>query len=305
MKAMTDRPLLTIAISSRNRAAKLDSQIQWAVDAIDGHWDECQLLVADGASTDATPAVCEKWKAKLGDKFTLARAEVNGGLVAGICFSIEQSAGEYVWTVGDDDIIRADAATTVLNALRRNTGLGLLHLNHRIVDGLSGKLVEERFYPWTEDQHAEPGQGLIEKCLLHYEGGLQFMTANVVRRDLAMEAIKSWPEGPRNLSMPIYIYSCAGKDAPALVVASPALDCVYHLSSWYDRATCVYYKDSPEVLLRLARLGFDRRVMSRVLLKRLRFKIITAKALTKFFLEFPGEFTRSIPYYLRALKDIV
>jgi hypothetical protein len=70
---MTDRPLLTIAISSRNRAAKLDAQIRWAAESIDGRWDECQLLIADGASTDRTPAVYEKWKAELGERIKGAR----------------------------------------------------------------------------------------------------------------------------------------------------------------------------------------------------------------------------------------
>jgi glycosyltransferase involved in cell wall biosynthesis len=302
---MTGRPLLTIAISSYNRAAKLDSQIRWAAGSIEGRWDECQLLVADGASTDETPAVCEKWKAELGEKITCLRLPVNRGIVPGICFSIKEAAGEYVWTVGDDDLLRADAVTTVLNALRQNPSLGLLHLNHRIVDGISGELMEDSFYPWAEDQRADPGRELIEKCLMHHEGGLQFMTANVVRRDLALEAIGRWPEGSDNLAMPIYIYSYAGKDAPALVVARPALDCVYNLSSWYDRAGCVLYKDAPEVLLRLRQEGFDRRVMSRVLLKRLQFKVITGKMLTKFFLKFPVEFTKSIPYYLRALRDAI
>ena len=102
MKAMTDRPILTIAISSYNRAAKLDSQIRWAAESIAGRWDQCQLLIADGASTDETPAVCEKWKASLGEKITCLRLPVNRGIVPGICFSIEESAGEYVWTVSDD-----------------------------------------------------------------------------------------------------------------------------------------------------------------------------------------------------------
>ena len=131
------------------------------------------------------------------------------------------------------------------------------------------------------------------------------MTANIVKRELALEAIKSWPECYDNLAVPIFIYSYAGKDAPARVVARPVLDDVYNLSSWYDRAGCVLYKDVPEVLLRLRELGFDRRVMNRVLLKRLRFKVYTGKALIKFFLKFPVEFTRSVPYYLRALRDEV
>jgi glycosyltransferase involved in cell wall biosynthesis len=299
---MTDIPLLTIAISSRNRAAKLDSQIRWAADGIDGRWDQCQLLVADGASTDSTPDVCRKWKAELGENFTCVRQPENLGLVAGICFSIEQAAGEYVWTVGDDDFMQTDGVTTVLNALQEERELGLLHLNYRVVDGINGALLRESFYPWKEDLRAAPGQGLIERCLLHDEGGLQFMTANVVRRELAMEAVRLWPDGINNLAMPIYIYSYAGKNASARVVSRPTLGDAYNLSAWYDRSTCVYYKDVPEVLLRLKQVGFDRQVMNRLVLKRLRFKVNTGKALVKFFLKFPGDFTRSIPYYVRALR---
>ena len=300
---MTKRPLLTIAISSFNRAEKLDAQIGWAVRSIGGRWAECQLLVADGASTDGTPAVCERWKAELGEKITCLRLAVNRGIVAGIFFSIEQAAGEYVWTVGDDDLIRDDAVTTALNALREDRRLGLLHLNHRTVDGRNGALLQETFYPWQEDQHAAAGRELIEKCLMHHEGGIQLMTANIVKRELAMEAIKRWPEGYQNLSTPIYIYSYAGKDASVRVVSKPALDCVYHVSSWLARSACVYFKDTPEVYMRLKEVGYDRRVMNGMILRRIRFELITAKALTKFFLKFPLEFTRAIPHYLCALRD--
>ncbi len=302
---MNNRPILTIAISSYNRAAKLDAQIRWAVGSINGRWDECQLLVADGASTDQTPVVCNKWKSELGDNITSLRLPVNNGIVAGIYFSIEQAAGEYVWTVSDDDFIREDAVTTVLDALQEDKRLGLLHLNHRIVNGLNGNLMRESFYPWTEDQHANPGQELIEKCLTYDEGGIQFMTANIVNRKLAIESIESWPEGYKNLATPIYIYSYAGKDAAVRVISNPALDCVYNLSAWYDRSTCVFYKDAPEVMLRLKQVGFDRQVMNRLVLKRLRFKVITGKALVKFLLKFPVEFTRSIQYYISALRDWV
>ena len=300
---MTERPLLTIAISSYNRAEKLDAQIQWAVGSIKGRWDECQLLVVDGASTDRTPAVCEKWKAELGDKITCLRMPVNRGIVAGIYFSIEQSAGEYVWTASDDDFIRENAVTTVLDALREDKELGLLHLNHRIVDGINGALLRESFYPWSEDQRANPGQELIEKCLMFNEGGLLFMTANIVKRDLAVEAIRRWPEGYKNLATPIYIYSYAGKDASVRIISKPALDCVYNLSSWMDRGGCVYYKDGPEVYLKLKEAGYNKRVVKQVILYRLRFKLITAKALTKLLLQFPLEFTRAIPHYVRALTD--
>jgi len=69
--------LLTIAIPTYNRAKQLDRQLNWAVNAIAGRWDEVELIVSDNASLDETPEICQKWYAQTGGRARIIRQPRN------------------------------------------------------------------------------------------------------------------------------------------------------------------------------------------------------------------------------------
>src|ERR1700754_341976 len=182
MAEITEKMRLTIATPTYNRAAHLDAQLRWAAASITERWEQCQLLVSDNASTDETQAVCEKWRAQLGDKLHLVRQASNLGLAGNIAFCINHAAGEYVWTVSDDDVMQPRAVTTVLAALDARPGLALLHMNFRTVDAPSGRVTRDQFYSHSEDSYASPAIKLVEQCLLHDDSGIMFMSVNVMKR---------------------------------------------------------------------------------------------------------------------------
>ena len=55
--------------------------------------------------------------------------------------------------VSDDDPIAPEAVTNVLAALEQSPSPGFLHLNYRTINFYDGAVVQERVYPWLEDQH--------------------------------------------------------------------------------------------------------------------------------------------------------
>src|SRR5687768_78768 len=60
--AITMSQLLTIAIPTYNRAAKLEKQLSWLSRNLVELEGECALIVSDNASTDDTAAVCHRWR---------------------------------------------------------------------------------------------------------------------------------------------------------------------------------------------------------------------------------------------------
>mgnify|MGYP002777010456 FL=1 len=58
--------LLTIAISTFNRAQTLARQIVWLAKVIKGFESECKVFISDNCSTDNTQDVIDKWQSELG-----------------------------------------------------------------------------------------------------------------------------------------------------------------------------------------------------------------------------------------------
>lgn len=285
---MLTSPLLTIAIPSYNRSAKLDAQIRWAAEALEGAWECCQLMVSNNASSDDTAEVCASWKERLGERFSYVNQPTSLGLVGNVAFCLENALGRFVWVVGDDDDLRPDAVAVVIEAIRRRPDLGLIHLNHRAVSGFDQSIVYERFYPWQDDRWAEDGRDLMEACIAHREGGVMFITALIVRKDLAIEAMAAWPEGLRNLAYPLYISAFAAMGRPMLVTGRTLCDSLYYVNSWANLSVQVEYHDVPQVYLRLAVMGYNRQLM-RALVRR-RVEARRLKALVKLALRHPRLF---------------
>src|SRR6185295_11152669 len=112
-------PFLSICIPTFNRADRLRVSLQAVVPQVAEHLDEVELWISDNASQDETPVVVEEAKA-LGD-FNYSRNQSNIGLVSNVIkATTELARGEFVWVLGDDDLLRPDAVTRVLEALKRN-----------------------------------------------------------------------------------------------------------------------------------------------------------------------------------------
>jgi len=94
-----DRPLVTIAIPTFNRAALLRGCIQ---SALSQTYANIELLISDNASTDDTPKVLREFDDK---RLRVLRQQTNLGLLPNFNACLEAAAGEYVVFVSDDDQI--------------------------------------------------------------------------------------------------------------------------------------------------------------------------------------------------------
>ncbi len=168
-----ERPLLTIAIPTHNRAAYLRQSLDALLPQLAGR-RQVELLISDNASPDSTPSVVQSFMER-GLCLTHKRNEVNIGADANFLQCYELARGEYVWIVGDDDVISPGAIAQILGVLEKRkydlVGLGSYGFSGDGVPEprkLKGKTIE--FANGTE-------------FALRVYTGLAFITGNIVRKD--------------------------------------------------------------------------------------------------------------------------
>ena len=115
----TDRPLLTIAIPTFNRAAYLRELLSSLHGQLIEH-PNVELLISDNAGTDNTPAVIEEFSNR-GLPMRYIRNEVNIGPDANFLQCYELAAGKYVWVFGDDDVMLEGGLSNVVKLLEQES----------------------------------------------------------------------------------------------------------------------------------------------------------------------------------------
>lgn len=121
-----DRPLLTIAVPTWNRASLLTELLTTLAPQLAGlPTEEVELLISDNGSTDATSDVVARF-ADQGLRLHHHRHPVNIGSDANFISAFKMARGTYLWLFSDDDIIVPGAVDDLLNHLR-HTELDLVY----------------------------------------------------------------------------------------------------------------------------------------------------------------------------------
>src|SRR5947209_8347180 len=114
-------PLLTVAIPTYNRAAKLRIQLDNLASQLT---PETQCIIFDNASTDATPKIA---KSAQSPRVSYFQAAQNTGLVGNIIRCFENCSTEWLWILGDDDPISPEAIARALPLIRGAVQYDFIH----------------------------------------------------------------------------------------------------------------------------------------------------------------------------------
>ncbi len=122
-------PLLSICVPTFNRAALLDVCLASVLPQVAAFSAEVECVISDNASSDATRAILAKYQ----DRFSFLRVhrnEANIGIIGNITkVASELARGEFVWLVGDDDVLVKGAVERVLQRLRQSPEVDLVAFN--------------------------------------------------------------------------------------------------------------------------------------------------------------------------------
>ncbi|MBF05409.1 hypothetical protein CL644_01745 [bacterium] len=101
------KPILSICIPTFNRAGYLHDcleSIALQVCKDESFNSQIEVVVSDNASTDETKSVVDEYKNRF-TNFTYTRNEENLGFDLNILNVVRSASGEYIWYLGDDDLI--------------------------------------------------------------------------------------------------------------------------------------------------------------------------------------------------------
>ena len=128
MPNLKPRPLLSVCISTYNRAAWLSLSLKNLQRLLPTPLPEVEILVCDNTSTDSTPDVVQPFLGRA--DFRYVRNDENVGMLGNLRVTANHARGQYVWILGDDDLLKQGSIERVLDALRRNPRVALVYLNY-------------------------------------------------------------------------------------------------------------------------------------------------------------------------------
>ena len=122
-----DKPLLTIAIPTYNRASWLDLCLSQIVKQADSHGKLVEILVSNNNSPDNTDEVVSKYISS-GFAITYIKNTANIGSDRNLLQCFRRSSGKYVLVMGDDDVLLDSVLENIVSILKRGD-YGVVFLN--------------------------------------------------------------------------------------------------------------------------------------------------------------------------------
>ena len=128
---MSTSTLLSICIPTYQRSALLRVMLETLMPQVAAVGDVVEVCIADNASTDETGSVIEAARAAHPDaRVTYTRHAENRGAIRNLIgCATEQATGQYVWAIGDDDLLLPGAVARVVTALRAHPDIQLFYAN--------------------------------------------------------------------------------------------------------------------------------------------------------------------------------
>jgi FkbM family methyltransferase len=122
------RPLLSVCISTYNRAKWLALNLRNLANLLPNPIEEIEIVVCDNTSTDDTQEVVKPYLPRT--DFRYYRNPENVGMLGNLRVTAHHARGQYIWILGDDDLVRPGGIENVLQAIRKNPELALVYLNY-------------------------------------------------------------------------------------------------------------------------------------------------------------------------------
>jgi glycosyltransferase involved in cell wall biosynthesis len=283
----------------------LDAQLDWLSQELVGFEHECDIVVSDNCSTDNTPQVIESWQRRFNGRIsvTAVRHDYNIGGMPNIVHAISLAKGTFVWSLGDDDPIQRGAVPYILGKINEHPNLSLILLNGCGRDGVTNKILQERWFESSTDRPSKNSASEFEVFLDKYMGGVLFISAAVYRTALVHQAFATWPECTTNLASQAYwVAYCAARGS---FIVTPQLftEATMRIGFTDNDPTWSFnliYRGIPEVYIRLMRSGYSKSFCFQMMLRNVR-SLSAWRVLGGCVRRWPLFGIRGLVYYVRWL----
>jgi len=180
--AVTDKPLLTIAVPTYNRACYLRRSLTSVLSQSAGYGDDVEIIVSDNCSSDDTVAVVEEFICA-GHRISLLKNPSNIGPDGNFANCFQAARGKYFLLFSDDDVLLDGTLDQVIGLLRQGE-FGVVHLGAYF---FNKDLVAER-------PRRPKGKQVIYRDVAKFAGAVNiwftFISCNVINRELLGDSVQ-------------------------------------------------------------------------------------------------------------------
>lgn len=198
---MENKLLISVAIPTYNRAGILEKLLQRLVLQTENLQEVIEICVSNNGSQDNTAQIISDFVKKYPNLIRARQNDTNLGFDENIVKVIEMSKGEFIWLLGDDDIIVDDGILKVINFIKsyadKNTGLIILR---------SGTLVGDNYLSAVEKD--KPQMYPIAKTeLMGTSSNNSFISVLLINNNFVAKIIKEESEAIKMAKGNYYIQS--------------------------------------------------------------------------------------------------
>jgi len=123
--------LLSVCVPTYNRSHLLKVMLQCVLPQINQNSDFVEICISDNGSSDDTATVVEESR-NMGP-LVYSRNPSNLGYAGNVAvLTTKLARGEYIWLVGDDDLLLPGAVSEILHMIQTHDDIAAFHLNLRI-----------------------------------------------------------------------------------------------------------------------------------------------------------------------------
>ena len=245
---------LSICITTRNRAEFIGATLE---SILSQSTSNCEVVVVDGASVDATESVVGRLTAQYSN-LRYHRQVVNNGAERGFDEAVRLASGEYCWLMPDDDLLKPGAVAAVLETLRREPSLVVVNVEYK--DFEMSRLVHlpGLDHPIAADREFAPADldGLFDatRRLIRYLGSV------IIRRSLWLSREKERYFGSYWAHIGVIFQERL--PGPAILLAAPLVSVRLHNQSWLQDFFAIFNVHWPALISSLALSESTRRIYS-------------------------------------------
>lgn len=136
---------LTICIPTYNRIQHLCASLDILISQVNEKQSEVNILISDNASTDNTETIVKERYLINSECIFYFKMPHNCGPENNFEFCVSQSNSEYVYLLGDDDLVSPFFVDTILSLLEKYKDVYFFHFNYLIVNpkSLNTQLVND------------------------------------------------------------------------------------------------------------------------------------------------------------------
>ncbi|MCX6720722.1 MAG: glycosyltransferase family 2 protein [Candidatus Staskawiczbacteria bacterium] len=187
----TNKPLISIAIPTYNRADFLKNLLNNIMPQVEEMNGLVEICISNNDSNDKTHEVATSFREKYSDLIKYNKNQENIGADRNILKLMEMAQGDFIWTLGDDDLIIEGGIKMVVNFVDnkcdKNTGLVIIGCGTNIINK---KTVKSSVYSGTAEKTREKIYKIKTEDVMGTSSGNSFLSVLIFNSDFVKRTIE-------------------------------------------------------------------------------------------------------------------